>query len=73
MMIAATTVRTALITYRGELLSLATKYPDQFKDCDATINRIDDSTSAARSYRLQDAIAQLRELINEQEQTNEED
>ncbi len=42
MMIAATTVRTALITYRCELLSLATKYPDQFKDCDATINRIDD-------------------------------
>lgn len=34
---------------------------------------LDDSTSAARSYRLQDAIAQLRELINEQEQTNEED
>ena len=33
---------------------------------------LDDSTSAARSYRLQDAIAQLRELINEQEQTNEE-
>jgi hypothetical protein len=28
---------------------------------------LDDSTSAARSYRLQDAIAQLRELINEQE------
>lgn len=42
MMIAATIVRTALITYRGELLSLSTKYPDQFKDCDATINKIDD-------------------------------
>ena len=42
MMIAATTVRTALITYRCELLSLATKYPEQFKDCDATINKIDD-------------------------------
>ena len=41
MMIAATIVRTALITYRGELLSLATKYPDQFKDCDATIDKID--------------------------------
>ena len=34
---------------------------------------LDDSSSAAQSYRLQDAIAQLRELINEQEQTNEED
>ncbi len=42
MMIAATVVRTALITYRGELLSLATKYPDQFKDCGATIDKIDD-------------------------------
>ena len=42
MMIAATIVRTALITYRGELLSLATKYPDQFKDCGATIDKIDD-------------------------------
>ena len=42
MMIAATTIRTALITYRGELLSLATKYPDQFKDCGATIDKIDD-------------------------------
>ncbi len=41
MMIAATTVRTALITYRCELLSLATKYPKQFKDCDATIDKID--------------------------------
>jgi hypothetical protein len=42
MMIAATTIRTALITYRGELLSLATKYPDQFRDCGATIDKIDD-------------------------------
>lgn len=42
MMIAATIVRTALITYRSELLSLATKYPDQFKDCGATIDKIDD-------------------------------
>lgn len=42
MIIAATIVRTALITYRSELLSLSTKYPDQFKDCGATIDRIDD-------------------------------
>jgi hypothetical protein len=28
---------------------------------------LDDSSSAAQSYRLQDAIAQLRELIDEQE------
>ena len=42
MMIAATIVRTALITYRGELLSLATKYPDQFRDCGTTIDKIDD-------------------------------
>lgn len=42
MIIAATTVRTALITYRSELLSLSTKYPEQFKDCGATIDRIDD-------------------------------
>lgn len=42
MMIAATIVRTALITYRGELLSLSTKYPDQFRDCGATIDKIDD-------------------------------
>ena len=42
MMISSSIVRTALITYRGELLSLATKYPDQFKDCGATIDKIDD-------------------------------
>lgn len=34
---------------------------------------LDDSSSAAQSYRLQDAIAQLKELITEQEQTDEED
>lgn len=34
---------------------------------------LDDSSSAAQSYRLQDAIAQLKELIAEQEQTDEED
>lgn len=28
---------------------------------------LDDSSSAAQSYRLQDAIAQLRELIDEHE------
>ena len=31
---------------------------------------LDDSTSASQSYRLQDAIAQLKDLINEQEQTH---
>ena len=34
---------------------------------------LDDSTSASRSYHLQDAIAELRAQIAEQEQTNEED
>jgi hypothetical protein len=42
MVISASVVRTALISYRGELLKLSHKYPDQFKDCGATIDKIDD-------------------------------
>lgn len=38
----ASTIRTALITYRGELLKLSHKYPDQFRDCGPTIDKIDD-------------------------------
>lgn len=38
----ATTLRTALITYRGELLSLSIKYPQQFGHCGTTIDEIDD-------------------------------
>lgn len=34
---------------------------------------LDESSSAAQSYRLQDLILQLKEQITEQEESNEED
>lgn len=34
---------------------------------------LDESSSAAQSYRLQDLIFQLKEQITEQEESNEED
>lgn len=41
--LSATTVRTALIDYRAELISLQTKYPQIYKENSVVIESIDDA------------------------------
>jgi hypothetical protein len=40
--LSSTTLRTALVDYRAELMRMAWKYPDQFKNNDKAIKEIDD-------------------------------
>ncbi len=39
--ISATTIRTALVDYRAELMRMGWKYPEQFKDNDRLVKEID--------------------------------
>lgn len=40
--LSSTTLRTALVDYRAELLHMGAKYPDQFKNSAQVIAEIDD-------------------------------